>query len=144
MKAVILIGFLSFPILSQITQLFGFTFARILIFSMSMNLWVHHDKLIWWNRFLNRTLGSGSTAVSEFWTDPSGTGWLNALEGCSLYKFSGARDLQSYSQGLGTEKRIWSWENQGQNTSPWAWHCWTPGLVFLLICSLSVQHFNWI
>ena len=22
--------------------------------------------------------------------------------------------------------------NQGQNTSPWAWHCWTPGLVFFL------------
>ena len=22
--------------------------------------------------------------------------------------------------------------NQGQNTSPWAWHCWTPGLVNLV------------
>ena len=23
--------------------------------------------------------------------------------------------------------------NQGQNTSPWAWHGWTPGLVLVLI-----------
>ena len=24
--------------------------------------------------------------------------------------------------------------NQGQNTCPWAWHCWTPGLVGLWFC----------
>ena len=23
----------------------------------------------------------------------------------------------------------WIEPNQGQNSSPWAWHCWTPGLV---------------
>ena len=27
---------------------------------------------------------------------------------------------------------FWIKPNQGQNTSPWAWHCWTPGLVFHL------------
>ena len=27
----------------------------------------------------------------------------------------------------------WIEPNQGQNTSLWAWHCWTPGLVILLV-----------
>ena len=27
----------------------------------------------------------------------------------------------------------WIKPNRGQNTGPWAWHCWTPGLVIILL-----------
>ena len=101
-----LIGFLSVPIYHKVLNSLV-TFERILIFRMSMIwCWVHYDdELIQW--FLIRTLRSreysGPTAASEFWTDPSETGEQSVEEDCSLYKSSVPRDLQSYSQGLGTE-----------------------------------------
>ena len=32
--------------------------------------------------------------------------------------------------------------NQGQNTSPWAWHCWTPGLVIAFIQGIRAPTFD--
>ena len=107
-KAVMLIGFLSVPIYHKVLNSLV-TFEQILIFSTSMIwCWVHYDdELIQWYRILIRTLRSREyldpTAASEFWTDPSETGEQSVEEDCSLYKSSGPRDLQSYSQGLGTE-----------------------------------------
>ena len=35
----------------------------------------------------------------------------------------------------------WIKPNQGQNTSPWAWHCWTPDLVlFILLERVMPSH----
>ena len=33
----------------------------------------------------------------------------------------------------------WIEPNQGQNTSPWAWHCWTPGLVLAYIWPIFIR-----
>ena len=37
----------------------------------------------------------------------------------------------------------WIEPNQGQNTSPWAWHCWTPGLVKLLYLNQCCYCTGW-
>ena len=41
--------------------------------------------------------------------------------------------------------QVLSWidPNQGQNTSPWAWHCWTPGLVIIKISAAILITGGW-